>query len=60
MPKAMKWRQAESSGNGMAIEAVMMNDEEAWDDVREVLVGQKSAEGVGCIGGREAQRRATG
>ena len=26
--------QAESSSNGMAIEAIMMNDEEAWDDVR--------------------------
>ena len=26
--------QAESSGKGMEIEAVMMNDEEAWDDVR--------------------------
>ena len=27
-------RQAEPSGDGMSVEAVMMNDEEAWDDVK--------------------------
>ena len=37
--------QAESSGKGMEIEAVMVNDEEAWDDVRERLVGQRKSAG---------------
>ena len=65
-------RQAESSGKGMAIEAVMMNDEEAWDDVRggwldiekvrearleEVGYMEKKSFGTKC---REAPRRATG
>ena len=27
-------RQAKASGDGMAVEGVMVNDEEAWDDVR--------------------------
>ena len=64
--------QVESSGKGMAIEAVMMNDEEAWDDVRggwldrekvrearleEVGYMERKSFGTKC---REASRRATG
>ena len=56
--------QAESSGNGMAIKAVMMNDEEAWDDVRSgwldsEKVREARLEEVGTMC-RGAQRRATG
>ena len=44
--------QAESSSNGMAIEAVMMNDEEAWDDVRRGWLDREKVRGGKVGGGR--------
>ena len=53
--------QAESSGKGMEIEAVMMNDEEAWDDVRGCWLDRgKSAGGKAGGGGLHGEKKALG
>ena len=56
--RRVPWDMQRRAGDGMAIEAVMRHDEEAWDDVcgRLVGMGAEEAADAACFGQVERQR----